>query len=77
MSRVDMSPEAVEERLRTLGRLSDLRPENRLATKVDMSSSAVTRRLRSVSRLRDLCLAWKRIGEANGLGASIRRVDRG
>jgi len=70
MSRVDMSPEAIEERLQALSRMSDLRPESRLAAKVDMSSAAVTRRLRKVSQLRDFCLAWQRTGEANGLGSS-------
>lgn len=68
MSKVDMSPEAVSERLRAMSRLSDLRPENRLAAKVDMSSAAVSRRLRLQSRLRETGLKWQRIGEANGLG---------
>ena len=71
MSRVDMSPEAVTERLRTMSGICDLRPENRLAAKVDMSSAAVTRRLRQQSRLRDVCLKWQRIGEANGLGRRV------
>ena len=66
--KVDMSAEAVTARLRAMSRMSDLRPENRLAAKIDMSSAAVTRRLKLQSRLRDAGLAWKRIGEANGLG---------
>ena len=68
MSHVDMSPEAVTERLREVARRSDLRTENRLATKVDMSPEAVTRRLRLQSRLRDASLRWMKIGQANGLG---------
>ena len=68
MSRVDYSPKAVTERLREVGRLSDLRPDRRLAQKVDMSPEAVTRRLRVVSMLRDSCLELMRIGRANGLG---------
>ena len=68
MSRVDYSPAAVTARLKEVSRLSDLRPENRLACKVDMSPAAVTRRLRKVSMLRRSCLALVRIGEANGLG---------
>lgn len=66
--RVDMSPEAVTERLREMSRHSDLRPENRLAAKVDMSPQAVTRRLKKQAQLREMCLALQRIGEANGLG---------
>ncbi len=65
MSRPDMSPKAVAERLREMSRLSDLRSEKRLATKVDMSPRAVTRRLRQQSELRAVCLAWGRLGEAH------------
>jgi len=68
MSRVDMSPPAVTERLQAMSRMSDLSPENRLAAKVDMSSAAVTRRLCLQSRLRASCLKWQQIGEENGLG---------
>jgi hypothetical protein len=68
MSRVAYSPEAVTERLREVGRLSDLRKDRRLAHKVDMSPEAVTHRLRVVSMLRGSCLELMRIGQANGLG---------
>ncbi len=68
MSRLDMSAQAVSERLRTMSRSSDLRPEKRPAAQADMSSAAVSRRLRLQSRLRAVCLKWQRVGEANGLG---------
>lgn len=73
--RVDMSPQAVTERVREMSRRSDLRPENRLAAKVDMSPRAVTRRLIKQSQLREMCLALQRIGEANGLGRARLRDD--
>lgn len=66
MTRLDMSPEAVTERLLEMGRLSDLRTGHRLATKVDMSPEAVTRRLRRQSELRRACLLWMKLGEAGG-----------
>jgi hypothetical protein len=69
MTPVDMSPEAVTERLREMSRLSDLRTVNRLATKVDMSPEAVTRRLRRQSELRRACLRWMKLGEEGGVGA--------
>ena len=68
MKGVDYSPAAVSARLREVARLSDLRPENRLAYKVDMAPAAISRRLRMVSDLRRDCLALVRLGEANGLG---------
>ena len=68
MSRVDMSPEAVSERLRTMSRLSDLRTTERLATKVDMSPKAVTRRLRRQSELRRACLLWMKLGLEGSAG---------
>ena len=68
MKEVDYSPAAVSARLREVARLSDLRPENRLAYKVDMAPAAISRRLRMVSDLRRDCLALVRLGEANGLG---------
>ena len=64
MTAVDMSPEAVTERLREMSRRSDLRTAYRLVTKVDMSPEAVTRRLRRQSDLRRACLAWMKLGEA-------------
>jgi DNA-binding Lrp family transcriptional regulator len=70
MTRVDMSPEAVTERLREMSRLSDLRTTGRLATKVDMSPGAVTRRLRRQSELRRTCLTWMKLGKAAGGGSS-------
>jgi len=70
LSKIDYSPGAVTFRLREVGRLSDLRTENRLAAKVDMSPAAVSRRLRVVAMLRRACLKLMRIGEANGLGRS-------
>jgi hypothetical protein len=68
LNRIDDSPLAVTARLREVGRLSDLRTENRLAAKVDMSPAALGRRLRVVAMLRRDCLRLVRIGEANGLG---------
>lgn len=47
----------VTARLRRLGRLADLAPERRLASKVDPSPAGVTRRLRAVAQLRRFCLA--------------------
>ncbi len=64
-----MSPEAVTERLREMSRLSDLRTENRLATKVDMSPEGVTRRLRRQSELRRACLVWMKLGKEGGIGS--------
>lgn len=47
---VDMSPEAIERRLR-LCNPPDLRPEHRLHHKLDMSPTGVERRLRQVASL--------------------------
>jgi hypothetical protein len=58
--KVDMSPAAVTQRLRSMSALSDLHRDRRLACKIDMSPEAVTRRLRRQSQLRDLCLAVAR-----------------
>ncbi|MFP3941785.1 MAG: hypothetical protein ACLF0P_15935 [Thermoanaerobaculia bacterium] len=69
MTSVDMSPEAVTQRLRELSRMSDLRTANRLAAKVDMSPEAVTRRLRRQSELRRTCLAWMELGKAGRVGS--------
>jgi hypothetical protein len=71
MNGIDYSPTAVTSRLRKVGRLSDLRTENRLAAKVDMSPAALGRRLRAVSMLRRDCLTLVLIGEANGLGRGL------
>ena len=62
MEPMSVSPEQRTQWLRQMSRLSDLRPEKRLAAKVPMSSEAVTRRLRIQSRLRDACLRWQWIG---------------
>jgi hypothetical protein len=53
---VDMSPEAIGQRLRRAAALADLRSERRLACKVDMSATGIASRLREVERLRRLCL---------------------
>jgi hypothetical protein len=55
---VDMSPEAVEARLREVSRIAgSWRPEARLETKVDMRGPAVTARLKETSDLLDVCRA--------------------
>jgi hypothetical protein len=47
---VEMSPAAIEVRLRETSRLAgSLRPEHRLATKIDLSGTAVGRRLKEAS----------------------------
>ncbi|MFP3941792.1 MAG: hypothetical protein ACLF0P_15970 [Thermoanaerobaculia bacterium] len=74
MTSVDMSPEAVTQRLRELSRMSDLRTANRLAAKVDMSPEAVTRRLRRQSELRRTCLAWMELGKAVRGGSPGRGI---
>lgn len=56
MSSVDMSPAAIEERIRSASSLSCLRPETRLDAKLDMSPEGVARRIREASQLRALCL---------------------
>lgn len=53
MSRVDMSPDAIEARLR-LCVPPDLHPEHRLRHKLDMSPDAIEARLRQVAALRRL-----------------------
>lgn len=53
----DMSPAAIDARLRRVSALADLRPEARLEAKLDMSAEGIDRRLRQVSELRRLCLA--------------------
>lgn len=58
---VDMSPQAVEARLREASRLAGAwRPEERLASKLDMRGPAVTARLKEASDLLDACRALSR-----------------
>ena len=66
MSPVDMSPEAVTERLRQASRM-------RHQCGPDMSAKAITHRIREVSQLRVLCLKLEAIGCANGLGDARKR----
>lgn len=61
MTSVDMSPEAVDQRLRSMAAASSLQTARRLETKVDMSPAAVTRRLRKQSMLRSACLRFARL----------------
>ena len=57
----DMSPQAVEARLREASRLAgSWRPEARLETKLDMRGPAVAARLREASNLLDVCRALSR-----------------
>jgi hypothetical protein len=53
---VEMSPAAIDARLRRAAQLADLRTEQRLACKIDMSPRTIAARLREVERLRRLCL---------------------
>ena len=62
----DMSPDAINARLREVSRLRDERIA-RAAEVLDMSPEAITRRLRRVSRLRDACLQLRALGQANSL----------
>jgi hypothetical protein len=57
----DMSPPAIDARLRRASALADLRSEHRLHAKIDMSPAAIVRRLREVERLRRLCLELGRL----------------
>ena len=59
---VDMSAEAVTERLRRASALSDL--SNPFRPRVDMSADAITERLREASRLSALARALAKAGEA-------------
>jgi hypothetical protein len=52
---VDMSPEAITERLRVASALSDLSPARRLDGKLDMSPAGIMKRLREASELLELC----------------------
>lgn len=55
--RLDLSRNAVTNRLRTASTASDLSPEKRLDAKLDLSAASVTRRLREASELLRLCQA--------------------
>lgn len=55
MRPVDLSPEAIVDRLKQASDASDLRPERRLDAKLDMSAAGIERRLREVSELLALC----------------------
>lgn len=57
----DMSPAAVSARLELVGRMSDLDPRRRLATKVSMAPEDVSRRLARAAELRELCLSLRRL----------------
>ncbi len=62
---VDMSPKAVEARLREVSRLAgSWRPDARLETKIDMRGPAVAARLKEVSDLLDVCRALSRTRSA-------------
>lgn len=63
MSRVDLSPRAVSERLRRASELSNLETSKRLETKIDLSPAAVSRRLEQVSKLRSFCLSLRQVKE--------------
>lgn len=58
---VDMSAEAVTDRLREIERLRAARGSHRKG--VDMSAEAVTARLRTLGSLSDMCLRLVKIGE--------------
>jgi hypothetical protein len=69
--KLDMSPSAIDARLRHVSVLSDsITSEQLIEAKIDMSPPAISRRLREVSELRDLCLrlkaAWHRDGDSEG-----------
>jgi hypothetical protein len=65
--KVDMSPAAIDRRLREASRLAGpLRPETRLATKIDLSGAGVTARLREASDLAELCRSLAQVGRRGG-----------
>lgn len=53
---VDLSPAAVERRLRQASAMSDLDPRTRLDAKLDMSPVGIAARLREAAELLDTCL---------------------
>ncbi len=60
----DLSPGAIEGRLREASRLAgSLLPEARLATKIDLSAAGIAGRLREASELLDLCRTLGRAGQ--------------
>ncbi len=59
---IDMSPSAIEDRLKRASALSDLDPETRMYGKLDMSSAGITARLREASDLYEACLKLATIG---------------
>jgi hypothetical protein len=62
--RLDLSPAAIEARLREASRLAgSFAPEARLATKLDLSAKGVTARLREASSLLALCQRLARAGQ--------------
>jgi len=64
MTVLDMSPEAIAQRLRAVSTRADLDPAHRLHAKLDVSPPGIVRRLRTVGRLRRLCLKLARCGTA-------------
>jgi hypothetical protein len=66
MGHVDLSPEAIVDRLKQASDASDLRAERRLDAKLDMSAAGIERRLREVSELLALC---------ESLGAATRGLS--
>ena len=60
---VDMSPGAIERRLREASRLAGpLRPETRLDAKIDLTAAGIAARLREASDLWELCRALAQAG---------------
>jgi hypothetical protein len=69
--RLDLSPGAIEARLREASRLvGSLRPEHRLSTKIDLSAAGVAARLRTASDLLELCRALAQAGARDVQGAA-------
>lgn len=62
---VDLSPQGLWGRLRSVGVTSDLRPGRRLDAKLDMSATGIARRLMEVSSLLITCRQLARIGNRN------------
>ncbi len=53
--KLDLSPEAISNRILQASALSELLPQSRLDGKLDMSAAAVSRRLDEVFELLSLC----------------------
>ena len=63
---VDLSPTAIEARLREVSQLAgSLRPEDRLTTKIDLSGAGVAKRLKEASDLLDLCRVLAQAGASH------------